>query len=234
MRHQTQLAQATDCVVTNFFCAHTTIGLITRKNMPFLGKYCFPGGHFDPGVWDFEKQSFVKLDNIGCDESLEETSSRELSEETHLTVDLKEWKFLMNLTAPDRDPRSDCRRISTAFWKDFGSTEALEKAIPDDDADKWYIVPLMKITKIQMGFDHWLVIDHLQKLWTKFNSIWTKKESSYIHECQGALDNPVCIKFTNDKAFIEVQPFDYGPIVSCPFCGADLTIGPLQLRSYTC
>ena len=62
--------------------------LIKRKHEPFRNMWALPGGHLEINK-----------------ETLEETATRELREETGILVDGKDLEFFRVYSEPDRDPR---------------------------------------------------------------------------------------------------------------------------------
>ena len=109
--------------------------LIYRKNPPYQGMWALPGG-------------FMEID-----ETLEETASRELEEETGLVnIELKQFRTFSQV---DRDPRT--RVITTVFY----GTAPLENsmAVGGDDAEKAEWFPVTDLPPL--GFDHKSIIEML-------------------------------------------------------------------------
>jgi len=102
--------------------------LIQRKNEPYQGSWCLPGGFLED------------------DEDIEAGARRELKEETGLSVEVLHQ--LRAFGAPDRDPRQ--RTITIAHYAVLvGDPPAVEGG--DDAADaRWYEVTNLP----QLGFDH--------------------------------------------------------------------------------
>jgi 8-oxo-dGTP diphosphatase len=102
--------------------------LIRRKYPPYEGMWALPGG-------------FMEID-----ETLEQTASRELEEETGLkNIDLHQFRTLSQV---DRDPRT--RVVTTVFYGFADEENSL--AIGGDDAEEagWFEVNALP----PMGFDH--------------------------------------------------------------------------------
>lgn len=214
-----------DCVITDFYRRDPLIGLITRKKPPFQDKFCLPGGHFDAGVWDDEDECFVASKERGCDSTFEAVASRELQEEVGLSVEPSEWQFIMHLTFPDRDPRHDQRRISAVFWKDLHSRSALELGKAGSDAAKWGVYQLLSLKAKDMGFDHWQVIQWLQKEWRKLENQWYWDGHKYLHRCHDQYKD-FGIIYRHDsvsRTFYEDHSVRQ-PIKFCPVCGLDLQL----------
>lgn len=216
-----------DCVVTSLYRTIPLIGLITRKKYPYADRYCLPGGHFDAGVWNQEKQCFEMNSQHGCDLTIEQTASRELAEEAMLCVSPDEWQFLMFLTAPNRDPRPDMRRLSAVFWKDFSSFSSLLLGKANSDAASWTITNLMSLTEEVMGFDHWLVIQKLQKHWAETARTWSFDGFKYVHKCNELFHDFGEIwrhPNANEAYHSHSHNTILQPIKFCPGCGKSLTL----------
>lgn len=121
-----------DCVVfgINFNTSDLEILIIERGIAPFEGCKALPGG-------------FVNLD-----ESLEAAAIRELQEETG--VNLKFLEQLYTQGRPDRDPRG--RVITVAYYGLVETTGHI--AAGGDDAAKAYWIPVKKLMKHDLAFDH--------------------------------------------------------------------------------
>jgi 8-oxo-dGTP diphosphatase len=135
---------AADAAVFGFFAGKARwrkpswrLLLVNRKNQPFKGKWCLPGGFVD------------------IDEELEDAAARELAEETGLVgVQLEQMHTFGNI---GRDPRG--RVITVTFMgivADFGElsrAEGQNKLKAGDDAAeaKWFDVE--KLPK-DLAFDH--------------------------------------------------------------------------------
>ncbi len=71
--------------------------LIERTKAPYMDKLVFPGGHVEEG------------------ESLTEAVVRELEEEIGVRVSENDLRYLIELSAPDRDPRPG-HRVAHVYW----------------------------------------------------------------------------------------------------------------------
>lgn len=122
-----RFALGADAVVLALLTEGVKVLLIQRKNEPFKGQWCLPGG-------------FVDITET-CDEAV----YRELEEETGVTgVDLKRIDLF---DALDRDPRD--RVLSIAYVGVV--SELLEAKGQDDAADaRWFDVNQLP----RLGFDH--------------------------------------------------------------------------------
>jgi 8-oxo-dGTP diphosphatase len=84
------------------------------------------------------------------DETLEETATRELEEETGLKgVDLWQFKTFSNL---DRDPRT--RVITTVFYGMVSRENSLAKGGDDAENAEWFAVDKLP----ELAFDHGKII----------------------------------------------------------------------------
>jgi 8-oxo-dGTP diphosphatase len=120
---------AADIVVFGFFAGKAKLLLVNRKNEPFKGKWCLPGG-------------FVNID-----EELDDAAARELAEETALVgVRLEQMHTFGNI---GRDPRG--RVITVTFIGIV--TEGLNRIKAGDDAAKVRWFDIKKLPK-DMAFDH--------------------------------------------------------------------------------
>ena len=104
--------------------------LIRRKNPPFQGDYALPGGFVDIG------------------ETVENACIREAQEETNLKVKIS--KLIGVFSDPKRDPRG--HTVTLAFLCEPIDKRRKPKA--QDDAADVEIVPLQKIPKLKLAFDH--------------------------------------------------------------------------------
>ena len=118
-----------DAAVFGFFAGKAKLLLVNRKNEPFKGKWCLPGG-------------FVNID-----EELEDAVARELAEETGLAgMSLKQIHTFGNV---GRDPRG--RVITVTFMGIV--TEGQNKLKAGDDAAKVRWFDIEKLPK-DLAFDH--------------------------------------------------------------------------------
>jgi len=108
--------------------------LIRRKNPPFQGELALPGGFVDIG------------------ETVEDGCKREAQEETNLVV--KITKLIGVFSDPKRDPRG--HTVTIAFLCEPVDKRRKPKA--QDDAADVEIVPLLKIPKLKLAFDHMEII----------------------------------------------------------------------------
>jgi 8-oxo-dGTP diphosphatase len=119
---------AADAVVFGFFADKTKILLVNRKNEPFKGKWCIPGG-------------FIELD-----EELEDASARELAEETGLTgIKLEQLHAFGKV---GRDPRG--RVITVTFMGVAGGGQKRIKAGDDAAKARWFDIDNLP----KLAFDH--------------------------------------------------------------------------------
>jgi len=107
--------------------------LIQRKNDPFQDAWALPGGFVDYG------------------ETVEQAAVREVKEETGLDVELE--GLLGVYSDPDRDPRG--HTVSVVFFakKKKGTLKA------GDDAAEVMEGLLSKVDKLQLAFDHAVIIE---------------------------------------------------------------------------
>jgi 8-oxo-dGTP diphosphatase len=109
--------------------------LVQRKNEPFQGKWCIPGGFVDP------------------EERVLDAAKRELQEET--AVENVALKMFSAYGDPGRDPRG--RTVSFVYWC------LLDKKPPavaaDDAADcNWFDLNALP----EMAFDHRQILDEFR------------------------------------------------------------------------
>jgi len=120
---------ASDVAVFGIFAGKAKLLLINRKNEPFKGKWCLPGGFVD------------------MDEELGDASARELAEETGLVaVPLEQ---IHTFGGVGRDPRG--RVITVTFMAVV--TKGQNKIKAGDDAAKARWFDIEKLPK-DLGFDH--------------------------------------------------------------------------------
>lgn len=119
--------------------------LVRRKSVPGKGLLALPGGYKNP------------------DETLYETSLRELREETKLKVPEKVLRGSMVHNRPFDDPhRSDRGQIITqAYLYQLEDMEDLPKVRGADDADKAFWVPLSELNEEDFFEDHYHIIQVL-------------------------------------------------------------------------
>jgi 8-oxo-dGTP diphosphatase len=120
---------AADAAVFGFFAGKAKLLLVNRKNEPFKGKWCVPGG-------------FVNID-----EELDDAAARELAEETGFTgVKLEQ---LHTFGKVGRDPRG--RVITVTFMGIAAGGQNKPKA--GDDAAKAQWFDIENLPK-DLAFDH--------------------------------------------------------------------------------
>ena len=110
------------------------IVLIRRKNPPFQGQFALPGGFVDVG------------------ETVENACIREAKEETNINVRI--LKLIGVFSDPKRDPRG--HTITIAFLCESLTKKEKPKAL--DDAAALEIIPLAKLSSIELAFDHMEII----------------------------------------------------------------------------
>lgn len=108
--------------------------LIKRKNEPFKDCWAFPGGFLD------------------MNETLSECASRELREETGLTVPSKELSFVTMLDDVERDPRG---RVLSAVFACLLREDVTVQASDDAKEVAWFPVDDLP----RLAFDHGKVIE---------------------------------------------------------------------------
>lgn len=116
--------------------------LIQRGNHPFKGYWCLPGGFVD-----------------STDDTIAAASVRELAEETGIEAVNPEFVGVYNYSW--RDPRME--NIISTCYAFFVKEE--QTAVGSDDATDaaWVSVEDVLADKIQVGFDHKLLIMHSVK-----------------------------------------------------------------------
>jgi 8-oxo-dGTP diphosphatase len=122
--------------------------LVRRKENPFRGRLCLPGGH------------------VHIHETVEDAVRREIQEETGLSVEPRE--ILGVYSDPDRDPRGP--RPSIVFILDIVGGELK----PGSDALEAVWQPLDKIGKLP--FDNNKVINDYKKYKGSGGSFWSGKK----------------------------------------------------------
>jgi 8-oxo-dGTP diphosphatase len=102
--------------------------LVLRKNQPYQGMWAMPGG-------------FMEID-----ETLEQTASRELEEETGLKdIALKQF---MTFSQVNRDPRT--RVVTTVYYGTATAEESIVKGGDDAEEARWFDLKGLP----PLGFDH--------------------------------------------------------------------------------
>ncbi len=110
---------------------------VTRKNEPFKGYLCLPGGY------------------ISLKETLKESALRELREETSIEFENKDLIFVNIFDQVDRDTRG--RVISACFT---GVMKEYKMPTAGDDAAKadWTLVGRFLNHELTLGFDHHVML----------------------------------------------------------------------------
>lgn len=120
---------AADAAVFGFFAGKTKLLLVNRRNEPFKGQWCLPGGFVD------------------IDEELDDAVARELAEETAITgVKLEQ---VHSFGECGRDPRG--RVITVTYMGIIQRGAAKVKAGDDAAKAKWFDID--KLPK-KLAFDH--------------------------------------------------------------------------------
>jgi len=138
------MTTATILTVDGVLVCGRRVLLIERTKAPFMDKLVFPGGHVEGG------------------ESLEEAVVRELMEEVGVEVAESDLHYLIELSAPGRDPRPG-HRTAHVYWMPV-SEDVLASAMAGSDARAVHIVDLDSLTPDRMGFDHYRAIECLRKI----------------------------------------------------------------------
>ena len=124
--------------------------LITRKNPPYQGSYCLPGGFVDYG------------------EDPNDAAPRELKEETHISPELLPSMTLVGVYGEkNRDPR---RHVISIAYGCILRPDLARVAHGGDDAKTATLVPVRRIfaQDVTLGFDHLkIVVDAFQKIVNK-------------------------------------------------------------------
>jgi 8-oxo-dGTP diphosphatase len=107
--------------------------MIRRGEDPFSGLWAFPGGH-------------VNIDKF---EYLEDAVRREVQEETRAKLEYLEQ--LYTFADPHRDPRG--RVVSVAYFA-LVRKDDHEDIEGGDDADRAEWIPIQKLLKMKLAFDH--------------------------------------------------------------------------------
>lgn len=117
----------------------TRILLITRADHPYVNKLALPGGFYLP-----------------TDISLEYAASRELMEETSVSIQIKEEDLVKVTSTRDRDPRGWIVSVTYQAAVD----EELVRPVANSDAlhAGWYSLDSLK--KEELAFDHYDIIQY--------------------------------------------------------------------------
>jgi 8-oxo-dGTP diphosphatase len=138
-------AHTVDVALFSVETDRTSLLLIKRGNHPFKGKWALPGGFVDVGSG-----------NVGEGEDLDEAASRELAEETGVTLELSDLVQLKTYGNPMRDPRG--RVFSTVF---VAAISDLPEPRHGDDAADAHFLTLEEVEKLspsEFAFDHEAVV----------------------------------------------------------------------------
>ncbi|TCI95053.1 NUDIX hydrolase [Tenacibaculum sp. M341] len=128
---------AVDAVVFGYESKKLSVLLIKRGVEPFKDSWALPGG--------------LVLD----DESLESAVTRELKEETGVTIDYLEQ--LYSFGAPKRDPRN--RVVSVSYFGLVRPNHFTIKADTDADEAQWFAMDDLP----SLAFDHKVILEMAQK-----------------------------------------------------------------------
>ncbi|MCR4586693.1 MAG: radical SAM protein [Lachnospiraceae bacterium] len=115
----------------------TKILLVGRADHPYVNKLALPGGFYLPD-----------------DESLEYAASRELLEETSVSVNITEENLVKVTSTKGRDPRGWVVSVAYSVCLD----EAAVKPVANSDAIYASWVELAGLNKEALAFDHWEII----------------------------------------------------------------------------
>ncbi|MCK2237400.1 MULTISPECIES: NUDIX domain-containing protein [unclassified Crossiella] len=124
-----------DLVILTIRDGGLSVLLVERENEPFRGRLALPGGF------------------LRGEESLEQTATRELTEETGLDAGALRLQQVGVYSAPDRDPRRP--RVVTSAYLAIAPDLPVPVAGSDARAARW--VPVAEATGSELAFDH----DHI-------------------------------------------------------------------------
>jgi 8-oxo-dGTP diphosphatase len=131
---------------------NSQILFVKRKKEPFKDKLTFPGGFVDGN------------------EKVEDTSIREVKEETSLSIKLID--ILGVYSDPSRDPRG--HTISNVFIAEISDNNKTE-AIAGDDAVEIKWIDIETIDNESFGFDHKKIITDYKKWKQSRGTYWSSK-----------------------------------------------------------
>ena len=113
--------------------------IIESAEHPYVNKLALPGGFYKPD-----------------DLSLEYAASRELLEETSVSIDITPHNLIKVTSTKGRDPRGWV--ISVAYKVIIDETTV--KPLANSDAIYANFVELNTLKKEDLAFDHWEIIEH--------------------------------------------------------------------------
>jgi len=130
---RSEIAVTVDAVILTSRAGKPMVVMVRRGNEPFLGSWALPGG-------------FVETD-----EDLPDAASRELREETGLTIPTRSLIQLGAYGRPGRDPRM--RVVSIAYWLYLADLDEPEGG---NDAATSRLIPLDQTLAedFDLAFDH--------------------------------------------------------------------------------
>lgn len=118
---------------------HTKILMINRAEHPYVNKQALPGGFYKP-----------------TDESLEYAASRELLEETSVSLDITEDDLVKVTSTKDRDPRGWVVSVAYKVTVD----ESMIKPVANSDAIYAGWVDVSTLDREKTAFDHYEIIKY--------------------------------------------------------------------------
>lgn len=140
--HRPEIAVTVDAVIITSRDGKPMLVMVRRGNEPFLGSWALPGG-------------FVEID-----EDLSDAASRELREETGLTIPAQALTQLGAYGRPGRDPRM--RVVSIAYW---AYRDDLDEPTAGSDAATSRLIPLDEslAEDFDLAFDHSQIVSDAVK-----------------------------------------------------------------------
>ena len=145
MIHYKNPIPTVDAIIQKSSC----ILFVKRKKDPYKNYLALPGGFVNHG------------------ETIEEAMEREIYEETSLKV--HPIDILGVYSDPKRDPRGHMMTVV------FVVTILEGKAMAGDEVNEILWVPLEKLNKIQIAFDHKLIINDYLRWKKEEGTFWTHK-----------------------------------------------------------
>jgi 8-oxo-dGTP diphosphatase len=133
---------------------------VVRKNDPYKGMLCFPGGFVD----------------IASNETVEQAAAREMFEETGISHPASDYRLFAINSTPNRDPRG---RVVDFSFSILLSEAEFDSAKAGDDAESVQILTLRKPFSssaywdrpLNLAFDHEKVLKEYLKLESNVSSI---------------------------------------------------------------